>query len=117
MAQAVLDGNSYDLYNFSIPGKSGADTRYIRETKETLAESSRTVTTTHKKRFKFDLTYLTASQIAAIVVSFDKNTFSFQPLPYDSTVYTVKVISDGTVIPRVNTSNVSDQTGIVLEVA
>jgi len=116
MALSVIDGANYDLYSYVSLGKTGATIRYIRETVETLSGSSRTVVTEHKKRFNFDLLNVTTAEVAAIVVSFDKNTFAFQPLPYDSTSYTVKVIADGIVSPRSNTTAYYDITGIILEV-
>ena len=117
MAQTIINSNAYDLYNFADNGRWGESVRYIRETQQTLAESSRTVTTTHKKIFSFSLLNLTTTQRDAIMTAFALNSFTFQPLPYDSTIYTVKVTSDGNIPIRSNTTEYWDITGIVLEVA
>jgi len=89
---AVIDGNSYDIYDFIVDGNPDNDVRLNRETHETLANTSRTVVSQRKKRFEFAVRNLTQAERDTLVASLNKSNFVIDFSPFDST-YTVKTIS------------------------
>ena len=118
MSQIELDGSNYDAFDMQ-PAEGGVpltSDRLNLDTRPTLGTSSRTVITTHKKQWIISFRQISVAQRAALKTTMDKNTFTFTPLPYDATQYTVKKFKYGVPGFRPNSTTVFDWVGIVLEV-